>query len=142
MSEKTKYSIGSNSIPDVHRSTDEFPAGQPCDLTVADVPSEIEKFSTEQHFDERRRTRQNPNVTDEVIEHLLTDSIVRRAPGNFENPRYLFQDEINDFEWTLVVADDGSESDPRYALITVYSNYHGSVGTTNRYYDRLKRRKE
>lgn len=139
MSKQAKYSTGgraSSNVPEVHRATDEFPAGEECDLSCKDVPDDEESFYFTMHYGECSRNRTDPDVTDDVIDTLLNDSIVRRAP-DFEN-RYLFQREIDGFEWTLVVADDGPDESPRYALVTVYSNYHGSVGTTNRYFDRKR----
>jgi hypothetical protein len=130
-------------LPEVHRSTDEFPAGDECDLTVDDVPDDEDTFNKTEHYVERRANRSDPNVTQCVIDRLLTDSTVREAPSNheFDHPRYLFQAEIGGYEWTLVVADD-SEDDSEWALISVYSNYHGSTGTTNKYLDRLRERRE
>lgn len=146
--------------PDVFRATDEFPAGPECDLEPEDVPDDEDEFETTQHYDDRRNNRQNPNITETVVDYLLNNGEVREAPGDWENPRYLFQarlsgywsldpedreettsSECKDYEWTLIVADDGEDADTRFALITIYSNYHGSVGTTNKYFDRLKERR-
>lgn len=133
--------MASKNQPRQHRATSEFPAGYECDLTCSDVPNDEDEFSKTDHYDDRRHKRSDPNVTDAVIDTLLNDAVVREAYGDWENDRYLFQSEIGDYEWTLVIADDDS-IEPRYALITVYSNYHGSVGMTNRYLDRRRKRKQ
>lgn len=126
----------------VHRATDEFPAGHECELTAEDVPDDESAFGWTDHYEAESRTRSDPSVTEDIVDQLLTDSAVREAPGSDWDNRYLFQTEIDGYEWTLVVADDGPDADQeRWVLITIYSNYHGAVGTTNRYFDRLQQRR-
>lgn len=131
-------------VPDTFRAYDTFPAGRQCGTNVADMPDDEDSFGWTAHYEESRQ-RTNPDVTDEVIETLLTDAICREAPGEWDN-RYLVQTEIDGYEWTMVVADDGTapderENHDRWVLITIYSNYHGSIGTTNKYFDRLRERR-
>lgn len=131
-----EYQVNADSVA---RSTETFPAGDECVLTVDELPDHEEAFGWTLHYEEESRTRTNPSVTKDVLDELLSDGVVRRSTHHTD--RYLVQKEINGYEWTLVVADnlDGGGTD--WILITIYSNYHGSYGTTNRYLDRLKQRK-
>jgi len=128
-------------IPDTFRAYDTFPAGGECDLTVEDMPDDENEFGWTNHYENESRKRRNPDVTDEVLEELLTEGVCKEAPGEDWDNRFLVQRGIDDYEWTLVVADDGEQSDDRWVMITIYSNYHGSVGTTNKYFDRLRARR-
>lgn len=119
----------------VHRKYDEFPAGARCDLTCDDLPDDEDGFYITGHYHDMRTGRQNPSVTDDVVDALLNDSEVRISPD--ADDKLLLQDEVAGYEWTIVVGDDRDEpTDLDWALVTVYSNYHGTVGTTNRYFDR------
>lgn len=122
---------------DPHRATDEFPAGEECDLTCSSVPNDETGFVLSPHYSDRRANRQHPEVTDRIVDMLLNDSEVRLSYRNdeYENDRYLFQRKAGKYEWTLVVAHDPDVA-PEWVLVSVYSNYHGSVGTTNRYFER------
>jgi hypothetical protein len=128
-------------IPDTFRAYDTFPAGHECDLTVEDIPDDENQFGWTDHYENESRERTDPDVTEEVLTELLTEGVCKEAPGEDWDNRYLVQREIDDYEWTLVVADDGEDSRDRWVMITVYSNYHGSVGTTNKYFDRLRERR-
>lgn len=144
---------------EVFRKTDEFPAGLDCDLSVDDIPSSEDGFYQPEHYEERRDKRQRPRVTNAVVDYLLNNGVVKRVDGDWENPRYLVQAELSEywsldraervdrsitdcrqFEWTVVIADDRNDDqiEDDFALITVFSNYHGSIGTTNRYFDRKR----
>lgn len=128
-------------IPDTFRAYDTFPAGAECDLTVEDIPDDENVFGWTDHYENTSRKRRNPDVTSDVIAELLTEGVCKEAPGSDWDNRYLVQREIDGYEWTLVVADDGEDARDRWVMITVYSNYHGSVGTTNKYFDRLRARR-
>lgn len=128
-------------IPETFRAYDSFPAGVQCDTDTADMPDDENEFGWTDHYTDESRERTNPDVTEDVIETLLTEGVCREAPGTRWDNRFLVQCEIDGYEWTLVVADDGNDSRDRWVLITIYSNYHGSVGTTNRYFDRLRSRR-
>lgn len=128
-------------IPDTHRKFDSFPAGHPSDITIDDLPNDENAYGWTNHYENESRERTNPDVTDEIIDELLTTGAVWGTPDDKWDDRYLIQKEIDGYEWTLVVADDGDVDEERWVLITIYSNYHGSVGTTNKYYDRLRDRR-
>lgn len=129
-------------IPDTHRKFDSFPAGHQCDLTIADLPDDENDYGWTNHYENESRKRTNPDVTDEIVDELLTTGAVWGTPEDKWDDRYLVQKEMDGHEWTLVVADDGDCDAERWVLITIYSNYHGSVGTTNKYFDRLRARRD
>lgn len=128
-------------IPETFRAYDTFPAGMQCKVCVTGMPDDENEFGWTDHYENESRERTNPDVTQDVIEELLTEGVCREAPGEDWDNRYLVQKEVDGYEWTLVVADDGEESADRWVMITIYSNYHGSVGTTNKYFDRLRGRR-
>jgi hypothetical protein len=129
------------SVPDTISSFDSFPGGEPCEIDIGDLPDDEDEYGWTSHYEHDSRERTNPDVTQERIDSLLTTGVVWKAPGDGWDNRYLIQKEIDDYEWTLVVADDGEDARDRWVLITIYSNYHGSVGTTNKYFDRLRERR-
>lgn len=151
----------SKSVEETVRTTDEFPAGSECDLTIDDLPDDEDDFWWTKHYEEETRPRQNPDVTDEIVDRLLSDGVVRQTFVEQHDDRYLVQlaidaDDVTDrlrygdaspdeYEWTLVVARDDVDRDSdhacEWALVTIYSNYHGSIGVTNRYFDRLSARR-
>lgn len=131
-------------VPDVIRTTDSFPCGHHTDLSVADLPDTERGFAKTAHYEDRKAERRNPSVTDQIITSILRLGVVNKVtPRDDSDRRYLVQKEINNREWTLVVAKthEESESEEEWVLITVYSNYHGSTGISNRYLDRLKQRR-
>ena len=127
----------------VSRAYDGFPAGPECSLEISDFPDTEDEFSVTSHYVDESRQRTNPSVTDDIVIELLTDSVVRESFIEDCDNKYLLQKEIDGYEWTLVVADDEDNefTDNRWVLITIYSNYHGSQGMTNRYLDRLRERR-
>jgi hypothetical protein len=129
--------------PDVFRTYDSFPAGDECDRTIDEFPDDEDAYGMTDHYVDRRSDRQNPDITDSVVSTILNGAVVRSDVHDFENPRYLLQTELDGYEWTIVIADDreNEKFENDYTLITVFSNYHGSVGTTNRYFDRLDQRR-
>jgi hypothetical protein len=134
---------------DVYRSGKTFPYGDGCELTAADFPDEEQAFNWTAHYEEESRQRRNPDVTDDIIEELLSDpTYIRQSKRDWEYDRFLLQKRIEvgerEYEWTLVIADDEEhpETTARWTIITVYSNYHGSVGSTNAYFDRYEKRKQ
>lgn len=130
------------SVPGTHRASDSFPAGSECELTVDDLPDDETVFGWTHHYEHESRSRSDPDVTNEIINELLTSGICRKATGSSYDNRYLLQKTIDGYEWTMVVADDAdTDYDERWVLITIYSNYHGSVGITNRYLDRYRQRR-
>lgn len=127
----------------VARMYDEFPAGEePEDLTIDDLPDDEESFLTVPHYDDRRKNRVRPEVTDDVVSELLESGELRISPDS-DDDRYLIQKKIGKYEWTIVVADDRDREDLEtdWSLLTVFSQYHGTYGTTNRYRDRYRQRK-
>lgn len=146
MSSKTKYghlTDGDESgIPDTHRRTKKFPAGDETDVTCDDIPDNESDLGMTFHYEHESRKRTNPDVTDEIVDELLNDSEVREPYGDDYPNRLLLQKEIDGYEWTLVIADDEhSDEEKDWVLITIYCTGHGSVGTTNAYFDRYKDRK-
>ena len=142
---ETKYgdltNSGGNSIPETVRSSDEFPTGTQCKVCRSDIPDDEMGFGWTQHYKDRKNGRQNPDVTSEIVEQLLTEGIVRQSDAMED--RYLVQKEIDDIEWTLVIAEyPKEEAVYDWVLITVFSNYHGSIGLTNKYLDRRRERKQ
>lgn len=128
-------------IPGTFRAYDSFPAGGECELTVDQIPDDEKSFGWTDHYENESRERTDPDVTKDVLDEILTEGVCKQAPGSDWDNRYLVQREIDGYEWTLVVADDGEDSRDRWVMITVYSNYHGTVGTTNKYFDRLRERR-
>lgn len=133
-------------LPETCRMYDEFPAGPECQLAVTDIPDDENEYGWTDHYENESRERSNPPVTDAVVTEILTEGVVREAPGENWDNRYLVQREIDGKEWTIVVADDYQHDEDyypedRWVLITVFSNYHGTYGTTNRYFDRLQERR-
>jgi len=123
------------------RSTPDFPAGESCPLTVDALPDDEEAFGWTTHYEEESRCRSNPSVTNAVVSELLTDGVLRKTDYEEHDDRYLLQKEIDGYEWTMVIADNNDGPHADWVLITIYSNYNGSYGTTNRYLDRLRSRK-
>lgn len=111
-----------------------FPRGKECELDNSDVPDHEQMFKWSPHYNEFSRHRTDPDVTEEIVNELLNDSMVNKAEGSDWDNRYLFQKNIDGVEWTLVVADDKESSDtngipfPRYTLVTVFSNLHRKNG--------------
>jgi hypothetical protein len=134
---------GDGKIPDVYRPQDSFPWGRECELTVDDLPDDEDEYYWTKHYKEDSRQRSSPVVTDEIIAEILSEGVVHKPRAEELDDRLLVQKQIDDYEWTIVVGDDRHRDDigPDWALITVYSNGHGSVGTTNSYFSRLKERK-
>ena len=127
----------------VSRAYDDFPAGPECSFDIDDFPDTEDECGVTSHYVDESRQRTNPPVTDDIVTELLTDGVVRESFIEDCDNKYLLQKEIGGHEWTLVVADDKDHefTDNRWVLITIYSNYHGSQGTTNRYLDRLSERR-
>lgn len=108
-------------------------------MTVSQLPDSESDYHLTKHYTDDSRNRSNPDVTDDVVDTLLNDSVCRESDVERYSDRYLLQAEIDGYEWVLVVADDRSDDEEYdWALITIFSNYHGSVGTTNRYFDRKR----
>jgi len=128
-------------IPDTHRAFDSFPHGTPGSVTIDDLPDKEIEFVWTNHYEDESRQRTDPDVTGALVEELLTTGVVREPVGDKFDDRYLVQKKIDGYEWMLVVARDEGDSDMEWALITIFSNYHGSVGVTNRYFDRLRQRR-
>lgn len=127
-----------------HRATEVFPAGEPCDIGCDDLPSVEAQCYLSEHYENRRTHRSDPPVTDDVVDTLLNNSIICRSDRDRDNTRYLCQRRIDGYEWTLVVADvrDEQAIAENWVLVTIYSNYHGTVGTTNKYFDRKEARQD
>lgn len=128
-------------IPDTHRAFDSFPHGDVGSVSINDIPDDETGFVWTNHYEDESRQRTNPDVTSELVEALLRTGVVREPIGDKFDDRYLVQKRIDGYEWMLVVARDEGSSDMEWALITIFSNYHGSVGVTNRYFDRLRQRR-
>jgi len=129
-------------IPDVFRKMDGFPNGHHCDVSITDIPDSEDEFEKTDHYVQRKSERRNPAVTDEILTTVLTAGVVNKVtPQSHPDDRYLVQKECDGVEWTLVIASTGSLSDTEWVLNTVFLNYHGSTGTTNKYLDRLRERR-
>jgi len=129
-------------VPETISSFDTFPGGEPCDIDIDDLPDDEDAYGWTNHYENDSRNRSNPDVTDDRVGSLLTTGVVWAAPGDDWDNRYLVQKEMDGYEWTMVVAHDGSDEEDEWVLITIYSNYHGSIGTTNKYFDRLRERRK
>lgn len=104
--------------------------GEPCTLTADDVPDHEYGFAHTDHWSDRKEER---HVTDRVVDLLLTDPTeVRKTP---EKDTYMLQRKINGEHWTLVFSDH-VDPPPEWVLITIYSDRHGSHGTTMTYLER------
>lgn len=111
---------------------EDFPRGVACDMYASDLPDDEMEFGWTDHYEKRRRERDNPKVTDEIVDELINDGMCFLSETH-EN-RYLIQKEIDGRNWTLVVGN----SDHGWALISIYCDYHGSDGTTRKYFERKK----
>jgi hypothetical protein len=127
-------------IPDMYRPQDSFPWGRDCDLTVDDLPSDEDEYYWTKHYKEDSRQRSRPEVTSEIVSEVLADGVVHKPRAEELDDRLLVQREIDGYEWTVVVGDDRHRNDIGldWALITVYCQFHGSVGVTNRYLSRKR----
>jgi hypothetical protein len=146
--------VGSDGkLRDTYRPQDSFPWGRESDLDIDDFPTDEDEFYWTHHYANESRARSNPAVTESVVEELLDSGVVHKPYNEELDDRFLIQKEIDGAEWTIVIGDDrngnltkratedGVESvDEDFALITIYSNYHGTVGMTNHYFDRREER--
>lgn len=113
-----------------------FPAGVATPLTIDDLPDNERELYWTHHYKHDSRTRRNPNVNSDVVDTILTHGVVKKSKDYVD--RYMVQAAFDGVQWVLVIGDRGIESDPRWAAVTIYSNYHGSTGATNAYRDRKR----
>jgi len=58
---------------------DTFPRGEPCRLAIGHLPDDENEYYWTAHYEKRRRERDNPPVTDAVVETVLTEGFVHDA---------------------------------------------------------------